>query len=262
MADAKITALNTASVVTSTDVAALVVNMAITPETRQITAANLLSGWIESPLTWSYASASTFTVSGDQTAVYTKGKRIRWTQTTVKYGVVLSASYGAPNTTVTIAVNTDYVITNAPISSAAYALKYSTPYGFPDEFNFTPAWTNLTVGNGTQVARYSIVAGRLFCYVNLTFGASSSISGSVSLAPPVAMLSTYPGSRSAIGMAAFLDTGTALYNGSCVTSTTATIEPRAINAAGTYGVFTLLSSTIPHTWAATDELNMTFNYPI
>ena len=82
------------------------------------------NGWITPDETWTYASASTFIVPGDQTTKYTIGTILKWTQTTVKYGIVSSSSYSSPNTTVTIVVNTDYTIANAVITNNYYS--YST----------------------------------------------------------------------------------------------------------------------------------------
>mgnify|MGYP001088852733 CR=1 FL=1 len=115
---------------------------------KKITFENLLSnwdGWQPSNETWTYASASTFTVSGDVAAKYGVGTRVKFTQTTVKYGVVVSSSYSAPNTTVTIAVNTDYTIANATISSNYYSYA-SNPVGYPHWFNWTGV---LSVSGGT-----------------------------------------------------------------------------------------------------------------
>lgn len=94
-------------------------------------------GWIPVSETWTYASASTFTVVGDRTARYRTGTKLKWTQTTVKYGIVASSSYSAPNTTVTIITNNDYTIANAAITSP-HVSHIDDPDGFPDWFNWTP----------------------------------------------------------------------------------------------------------------------------
>lgn len=93
-------------------------------------------GWILANETWTYASATTFTVAGDVTAKYSKGTRVKFTQTTVKYGTVASSSYSAPNTTVTLIGNSDYSIANASISANYYSYSLN-PQGFPAYFNFT-----------------------------------------------------------------------------------------------------------------------------
>ncbi len=94
-------------------------------------------GWVDdSAHTWTYASASTFTIAGvDLTSVFTPGTRLKFTQTTVKYGIVASSSFST-NTTVTIIVNTDYVLANAAISANYYSY-VANPQGYPGWFNYT-----------------------------------------------------------------------------------------------------------------------------
>lgn len=99
-----------------------------------------VSGWTVSTDTWTYASASTFTIAGvDRTTAFTKGTRLKFTQTTVKYAVVVSSSFST-NTTVTIAVNTDYTIANAAITSPYYSYA-ANPQGYPLFFNWTPTFS-------------------------------------------------------------------------------------------------------------------------
>ena len=120
-------------------------------------------GWIPVTNTWTYASASTFTIAGDVTAIYTKGTKLKFTQTTVKYGIVASSSYSSPNTTVTILVNTDYVIANAAISATSYS-RIELPLGWPGWFNVAaPAFNVSYFDNGaggqptTTSCRYTVL---------------------------------------------------------------------------------------------------------
>ncbi len=97
-------------------------------------------GWTADSNTWTYASASTFTIAGvDVTAQFTTGTRLKFTQTTVKYAVVISSSFST-NTTVTIAINTDYTITNAAITLPYYSYQAS-PQGYPTWFTFAPTYS-------------------------------------------------------------------------------------------------------------------------
>lgn len=113
-------------------------------------------GWTDdSAHTWTYASASTFTVAGvDLTAVFTKGTRLKFTQTTVKYAVVVSSSFST-NTTVTIAVNTDYVIANAAITLPFYSYQ-SNPAGYPGYFAFTVAVGGFSADPASMVGRFAV----------------------------------------------------------------------------------------------------------
>jgi len=64
----------------------------------------LVQGYVREAATVTYVSASSFTVSGDVTAIYTAGRIVRFSDGTT--GVVTSSSYSAPNTTVNIVSGT------------------------------------------------------------------------------------------------------------------------------------------------------------
>lgn len=141
--------------------ASAALNLAVTP----------IDGWINPNHTWTYATASTFTVEGDVTATYQKGTRLKWTQTTVKYGVVVSSAYSDPNTTVTIAVNNEYTIANAAISENYYSYVVK-PQGYPANFTYTPnysaagsmTYTSVTTSNASFIVTGNIVFIRLMAY--------------------------------------------------------------------------------------------------
>lgn len=88
-------------------------------------------GWIAANETWTYASATTFTISGDKTGKYQKGDKIKLTQTSVKYFYVVGVSYSSPNTTVTVNGMNLYTLADATITSPFYS-KMETPTGYPD----------------------------------------------------------------------------------------------------------------------------------
>lgn len=112
------------------------------------------NGWILANETWTFASASTITVPAGATSKYQKGDRIRWTQSTVKYGVIVDVA----DTLLTIAVNTDYVVTDAEITLNYYSHQQN-PIGYPSYFNFTPT-INWTAGSApatpTEYSRFCI----------------------------------------------------------------------------------------------------------
>lgn len=121
-------------------------------------------GWSDPQETWTFASASTFTVPGDQTATYTFGTKLKMTQTSAKYFHVLSSSYSAPNTTVTVIVQTDYTIANAAISANFYS-RQDMPSGFPAQFVYTLVFTGFSADPAGALARFSL-AGRV-CTVSI-----------------------------------------------------------------------------------------------
>jgi hypothetical protein len=125
---------------------------------------------------------------------------------------------------------------------------------------FTPTWGNLTVGNGTVVAHYFDLNDLILWNVELEFGSTTSISGSVTIDYPVAGAATY---RAPVGGLVHLDdaTGTdyigALYRNS---GTAATVT--VLNTTGSYVRYSTLSSTVPFTWATGDRLVISDWYPI
>lgn len=112
-----------------------------------------LDGWIAAGETWTYASATTFTISGDKTGKYQKGDKIKLTQTTVKYFYVIGISYSSPNTTITITGGTDYTLADAAITSPYYS-KIENPQGFPTLFNWTPTYSASDAMTYTSVTTF------------------------------------------------------------------------------------------------------------
>ena len=157
------------------DVATLTGTQTLTNKTLTTpTIANLrgYDGWNDANETWTYASASTFTVPTDLTAKYVKGTKIKWTQTTVKYGVVVASSFGA-STTVTIAVNTDYTIANAAISANFYSYE-TIPQGWPDWFSFTAGFTGFSVNPTVTLSKWRIEGKTCFIrYIGNANGTSN-----------------------------------------------------------------------------------------
>lgn len=146
-------------------------------------------GWITSSDTWVYASASTFTIAGvDRTTTFTKGTRLKFTNSGTKYAVVVSSSFST-NTTVTIAVNTDYTIANAAISSPYYSYAAS-PQGYPTWYTFATTYAGFSA-NPTQVTRFSILGSQ--CTV--LFGAhneGTSNATTLTMTVPVASIASGP----------------------------------------------------------------------
>jgi hypothetical protein len=104
--------------------------------------ANDLGGWIPAGETWTYASATTFTISGDKTDKYQVNNKIKLTQTTAKYFRIVAISYSSPNTTVTVNGGGTYTLADASITSPNYS-KIDNPQGFPLD---PDKWTEIVSG--------------------------------------------------------------------------------------------------------------------
>ena len=138
-------------------------------------------GWTEDSNTWVYASASTFTVTGDKTAIFAKDTKLKYTQSsTVRYATVLSSSFST-DTTVTIAVNNDYVIDNSAIT-LGYVSYLGSPAGWPEWFNYTPTMGGFSSDPTDAVYRYSINKGTIkLAIAQVTAGTSNDTIFTISL---------------------------------------------------------------------------------
>jgi len=145
----------------------------------------LTDGWTVGEDTWTYASATTFTIAGvDRTAMFPKGTKIKLTQTTAKYFYVVDSAFST-NTTVTVTGGITYTLANAAITSPYYSYA-STPQGFPNYFSYTPAWTNFTIGDAVVVGRFLIIGTLVRGSVVSTFGSTSSPGiGNIGFSVPV-----------------------------------------------------------------------------
>lgn len=116
-------------------------------------------GWTVASDTLVYVSASSFKIASvDRTAIYTKGTRIKFTQTSAKYFVVTSSSFST-DTTVNIAVNTDYTIANATITAPYYSYQVS-PQGYPTSFAYTTTLTGFSANPSDVTTRFSIIGNK------------------------------------------------------------------------------------------------------
>lgn len=128
-------------------------------------------GWAAADaMTYSSADAPTYTVTctGDQTAKYNPGMRLKLTDSTVKYFIITSVSYSSPNTIITLYGGTDYSLSGGSISSPYYS-SAKAPAGFP-----------LDPAKWMQTTSYSSLADQ----ANPTNGSWYNV-GSVSLSIPI-----------------------------------------------------------------------------
>lgn len=164
------------------------------------------TGWYADSHTWTYSSASAFTIAGvDLRTTFQSGTAISWNDGSVKYGVVKSSSFST-DTTVNIIVNDDYTIANATITAPRYA--YAThPQGFPSKFEFTPTYTGFS-SNPTNGAYFYSNAGRLFVFSMNELNNGTSNSTSFSYTIPITMVSI-AGTGQEQATTAFSNNGTA-----------------------------------------------------
>jgi len=201
----------------------------------------LNSGWVLVTDSWAYASASTITVPSGAASIYNVGMSIRWKQGGgYKYGAIKTVA----DTLLTIIVNTSYTVAEAAITDVAYTTS-SVALGLPGRYTFTPSWTNLTVGAGTNVGYLSVVGRQIRLVGKFTFGGSSAVGTDPRIALPVDNVNS---TLQFIGDAGYFDSNAALtYYGRMRSDG---YFRYATTAATLLGV----SATAPMTWATNDEL--------
>ncbi len=210
------------------------------------------NGWVEVTDSWTYASASTITIPSDGTATYSRWMKIRFKQGG-NYKFYICTALTA--TLITVLVNDDYVVANSAITDVAYSFA-ENPYQFPRHFKYSPVWTNLTLGNGTDESTVTIHNGQVFFQVNILWGTTTSIGGSVTVTLPVAAAANYA-QITPIGIARYKDaTGGNAASG--IVFSTGVLA--VLNSSGTYALGDPLSSTVPFTWTTSDILALQCNY--
>jgi hypothetical protein len=209
--------------------------------TGTMTLSGVWDGWIGANETWTYASATTFTVAADVTGKYNKGDKIKLTQTTVKYFYILSTSFGAGTTTITVTGGSDYSLANAAITANFYS-KLDTPQGFPSQFNWTPGYTGFSSNPTSAAATFSIDAGIVNVYYTVSgFGTSNATSFTITGLP---VTSTGNDQSTGARMCAALDNGSvvipafASISGTTITFYKSTNNPSSWTNANGKGVYT------------------------
>lgn len=208
------------------------------------------NGWNPLSTTLTYGSSTTVTYSGDLTSVINKGDKFRLKQGAgYKYYNVITHVAG----TITLYGGSDYTIVNSAITDTYFS--HDNAVGFPEEFNFTPSWTGLTVGNG--VLNFGTVRlTEKYCYVSVgfTLGTTSSITGAVSFTAPV------PAKRVTVatcGFSRFFESGASSRIGEFDFFTNINIlRLMVIGTDGTYASLVDLSATVPFTWGNADIIGL------
>ncbi len=159
MADTKISALPTMSALAGSELVTGVQSAANKNATPDLLATYVQTGWAAAGETWTFATASTFTVSGDVTGKYAVGDRLKLTQTTTKFFYIVGLSFSAGTTTITVTGGSDYSLANAAITSPFFS-KFAEPPGFPFWFNWSPTLTGFGTNPTTAVYQFCIV-GRI-----------------------------------------------------------------------------------------------------
>lgn len=134
-----------------------------------------------------------------------------------------------------------------------------------DQKTFTPAWTGITVGNGTQIGRWHREKNFMVGWVSFVMGSTSSITGSPKVTVPGSLTidtTWQPDNTSnVVGVGAWIEISVATWQ-LRITATSDKLELWNHNVSTGGTVFAVLSATAPATWATSDALHFNFKIPI
>jgi hypothetical protein len=121
-----------------------------------------------------------------------------------------------------------------------------------DWTTFTPSMTNFNIGStGTVSAAYVLVGKTLFVRAQFVLGGTGISIGTASMTLP----GGYTAKSRTVAPCMIVDQGTAFFSG--LTYSNGTSVTIYVNvASGTYTSLSTISSSIPMTWVATDELQI------
>ena len=123
---------------------------------------------------------------------------------------------------------------------------------------WTPTWTNLTVGNGTVVARYGTSGKFVIFNLGFQFGSTSSIAGLPKFTLPKTPKNTTLNIEQYV-FTALLRAGVDIYFGATeLTATTGDIYAMLTN--GTYASRTSVDTSVPFAWTTGDTIQITGVY--
>lgn len=137
-----------------------------------------------------------------------------------------------------------------------------TSTGWTAWTSWTPTLTNITIGNGTLVCKYTQIGKLITCRFSLVFGSTTSISGAAVFSLPVTR-AAYGGTNgiTPLGLARMFDTSAgATWEGNVLNLSTTTVQVNAWDASAAAVKQLNTSSTVPFTWATGDEIGAQFSY--
>lgn len=123
---------------------------------------------------------------------------------------------------------------------------------------WSPTWTGITVGNGTTTAQYCQIGKVVHYKISFLVGSTTTMTSIPNFTLPVTS-ATNIGTLGAspVGQVRFLDTGTVQFAGDVDPQSTTVCRVLVFQANANFVQLSGTNTTTPHTWANTDELNIT-----
>ena len=130
--------------------------------------------------------------------------------------------------------------------------------------SYTPALTNITIGNGTLTAKSFRTGKKCTVRFVFTFGTTSSMGTDPTLTLPFTAVALAAGANiMQEGVCALFDSsGSTYFYGYFAATSTTTRTIRTANVAGTYPSAAQITSAVPMTWANLDQIAGQFTYDV
>lgn len=143
--------------------------------------------------------------------------------------------------------------------TAGQVLTAAQMNGIGETTTYTPTWSGLTIGNGTQSWKYTRINNNILIVGSVVFGSTTAITGSVTHNFPVVADTTT--NTCVIGWGSAQDTGTGTYPLSAYQLSTNSFSITSPAANNVYlGTIQSLTATVPFTWTNTDEIRINLVY--
>jgi len=155
-----------------------------------------------------------------------------------------------------VGANSSAVTSSHDYKIADHASRLTTLETLGTPVAYTPTHSNLTVGNGTEIARYTKIGKLVQVSYRLTLGSTTSLSSYVSVGVP------FTANAAAFGSGMMTDTGSSNHQMLAVLDAgQSLVSIRSHNISGSYvraDVFT--NATTPFTWTTNDILQFSIVY--
>ena len=151
-------------------------------------------------------------------------------------------------------------ITDAAVTPAKLVAGTGSTWAWP---SWVPTWTNFTLGNGTQVAKYIQIGNTVFARLEVTLGSTSSMGTNPIFTLPITSVALASGGAnvSPLGTINISDSGTAQYMGTLKwRDTTAAIMQYSDDTASGIRTDNAITSTAPMNWTTNDGFFVNFFY--
>lgn len=153
-------------------------------------------------------------------------------------------------------------LSNSPLNSPSHSTQHTeindALQALATYTAYTPTFTGITLGNATVNFEFTQFNKLVFVRGSVTLGSTSSVTGGITFTLPVNASTATRISGDFMGD--IQDTGTANFLMTTFIDSATIAEIRVLNASGTYLQRTAISSTVPHTWASTDVIRLSFWY--